>query len=86
MQDSNYSANRSLEPEIRVPDLRFPEPTDKINFYTESCKLAHSNVVLSGVIKELVVEKFTLQEKVQYLTEYIRKIETQSKEAKFAFK
>lgn len=69
-----------------MPELKFPDPSDKINFYTESCKLAHSNIVLSGVIKELAIEKFTLQEKVQYLTEYIRKIETQSKEAKFAFK
>jgi hypothetical protein len=59
---------------------------DKINFYTESCKLAHANIVMAAAVKELLIEKYTLQEKVQYLTDYIRKIETQSKESKFAFK
>lgn len=83
MDESSYSR---LEPEIKVPDVRFPEPTDRINFYAESCKLAHANTVLGAAIKEVLLEKYSLQEKVQYLLEYIRRIEAQSKESKFAFK
>jgi|JI6StandDraft_1071083.scaffolds.fasta_scaffold02277_24 hypothetical protein len=51
MDDSNYSNRVPLEPEIKVPEIRFPETTDKINFYAESCKLAHANILLAAAVK-----------------------------------
>lgn len=57
-----------------------------MNFCMESYKLAQANTLLSAAIKEMLMEKYSLQEKVQYLSEYIKKVETQSKEGKFPFK
>jgi len=34
MDDSNYSNRAPLEPEVKVPEVRFPEASDKLNFYS----------------------------------------------------
>ena len=42
----------------------------------EVCKLLQANTILHELVKEAVIEKYTLSEKIHLVTEQIKKLES----------
>jgi hypothetical protein len=49
-----------------------------VNFQHESCKLIQANTILSELIKDSVIEKYTLSEKIHVVLEQIKKLEAKN--------
>lgn len=45
-----------------------------MNFQLEACKLIQANTILNELIKDAVIEKYTLSEKIHVVLEQIKKL------------
>jgi hypothetical protein len=62
-----------------VPELEFATLGDpSVNFQLEACRLVQANSILSELIKEAVIEKYTLSEKIHQVLEQIKKLEAKN--------
>jgi hypothetical protein len=65
--------------ELKMPELEFAvlgEPG--VNFQHEACKLVQANTILNELIKDSVIEKYTLSEKIHVVLEQIKKLEAKN--------
>jgi hypothetical protein len=68
-----------MSQELKMPDLEFASLGDVgVNFQHESCKLIQANTILSELIKDSVIEKYTLSEKIHVVLEQIKKLEAKN--------
>lgn len=59
--------------------MQYPEFGDpSIDFQLESCKLVQANSILTRLIKEMILEKYQLSEKIIKVNEQIKKLEAKN--------
>ena len=56
--------------------MEFGTYIEGVNYQVEVCKLLQANTILHELVKEAVIEKYTLSEKIHLVTEQIKKLES----------
>ena len=65
--------------DFKMNDIEFSSIEDpSVNFQLEACRLVQANAVLTELVKEAAVEKYSLSEKIHCILEQIRKLEAKA--------